>query len=253
MDSRLDQADTDEALGPPRSEVSFRMVHQHLGFEHHPPRVVLLSGSLSEQSRTDRFAEWCARILADRGAVPELYPGRSLEFPFYRPGVAERNPAARRLLSSIAAADGVMLFSPTYHATVSGLLKNALDYLNELAAHPRPYLTDRAVGCVAVGAGALGAATTLDTLRTICHALRAWPTPLGAAITGSSVEFDTDGDPVEPEVRERLQTIIGQVLAFVPLSRTAGNPSSSTPASTGGATVGLSAQPAAVAMRGPGS
>ncbi|HEX2417170.1 MAG TPA: NADPH-dependent FMN reductase [Micromonosporaceae bacterium] len=214
------------------------MVHQHLSLESHPPRVVLLSGSLSESSRTNRFAEWCARVLTVRGALPELFTGRLLELPLYRPGAAERSPAAQRLLSSIAAADGVILLSPTYHGTVSGLLKNALDYLNELASSPRPYLADRAVGCVAVGAGDMGAVTTLGTLRAICHALRAWPTPLGAAIAGSAVEFDSDGDPTQPEVRERLRTIIGQVLAFTQLSRAAGNPS---------------AQPATVATGTPGS
>jgi FMN reductase len=183
------------------------------------PRVVLLSGSLSVQSKTDRFAEWCARILTARGVRAEMFLGAALEFPFYRPAAAQEHPAARRFLASMAAADGVMLFSPTYQGTVSGLLKNALDYLNDLAGDPRPYLADRAVGCVAVGAGNQGAAATLGTLRAICHAVRAWPTPLGAAIHGSAVNFGADGHPAEPIVREQLTIMIDQVLSFVPVAR----------------------------------
>ncbi|WP_459249991.1 NADPH-dependent FMN reductase [Streptomyces youssoufiensis] len=43
--------------------------------------------------------------------------------------------------------------APTYHGTVSGVLKNALDYVNDLIGEPRPFLDGRSVGCVAVAAG----------------------------------------------------------------------------------------------------
>ncbi|MFI2028779.1 NADPH-dependent FMN reductase [Streptomyces buecherae] len=39
--------------------------------------------------------------------------------------------------------------APTYHGTVSGVLKNALDYVNDLIGEPRPFLDGRPVGCVA--------------------------------------------------------------------------------------------------------
>ncbi|MBB5134391.1 hypothetical protein HNP84_004123 [Thermocatellispora tengchongensis] len=45
------------------------------------------------------------------------------------------------------------------------------------------------MGCVAVARGDQGATTTLATLRTVAHALRGWPTPLGIALSGESARF----------------------------------------------------------------
>lgn len=142
------------------------------------PRVVCLSGSLHPGSRTERLAMWCGSVLTEWGAQVRLFTGADLDVPHYRPLPAERAEPVRRMLAAITEADGVLLVSPTYHGTVSGVLKNALDYFNDLDTAPRPFLDGRPVGCVAVAAGDQGATSTLATLRTITHALRGWPTPL---------------------------------------------------------------------------
>lgn len=144
-----------------------------------------------------------------------VFLGKDLEFPFYRPGVPGdqvRHAGVVRFLAALAAADGVVLVSPAYHGAISGLLKNALDYVNNLAAHPRPFLDGRAIGCVAVAAGEQGAASTLTTMRVVGHALRGWPTPLGVTVAGEHANLDADGVPRDPSTRERLQTMLGQVL-----------------------------------------
>jgi NAD(P)H-dependent FMN reductase len=121
---------------------------------------------------------WCGSVLTEWGAQVRLFTGADLDVPHYRPLPAERAEPVRRMLAAITEADGVLLVSPTYHGTVSGVLKNALDYFNDLDTAPRPFLDGRPVGCVAVAAGDQGATSTLATLRTITHALRGWPTPL---------------------------------------------------------------------------
>ncbi len=93
-----------------------------------------------------------------------------------------------------------MLVSPGYHGTVSGLVKNALDYIEDLRDDPRPYLDGRAVGCVATASGWQAAVTTLTSLRSIVHALRGWPTPLGAAVNSAQVEFTADGGCTDEKV-----------------------------------------------------
>jgi FMN reductase len=56
--------------------------------------------------------------------------------------------------------------------------------------------------------------TTLTALRSIVHALRGWPTPLGAAINSKQVIFDEDGGCSDVNVVETLRLIGGQVVEF---------------------------------------
>jgi len=174
------------------------------------PHVVCLSGSLSPGSRSERVAAWCAAESAELGAETSLVTGAQMEFPFYRPARA-RPLAVKRFLSLLSSADGVVVVAPAYHGTVPGLLKNALDYVDDLQGGAQPFLDGRSVGCVAVSAGEQGAASTLTTLRTIAHALRGWPTPLGVAVSGDS-EFDAGGNPTGQRLVFQLRQMLGQVL-----------------------------------------
>jgi NAD(P)H-dependent FMN reductase len=177
------------------------------------PHVVVMSGSLAVDSRTERLARWCASECGRRRARATLFRGVDLDFPFYRPGMTHvAGPA--RLLRELACADGVVLISPSYHGTLTGLLKNALDYANDLAADDQRYLDGRPVGCVAVAAGEQGAASTLSTLRIVAHALRGWPTPLGVAISTEHVPIAHTGEPEADRCRFQLETMIGQVLSM---------------------------------------
>ncbi|GGM73474.1 FMN reductase [Lentzea pudingi] len=177
------------------------------------PAVVVLSGSLTPGSKADQIAGWCAKWCASRGASAKVFQGHELQFPFYAPGQGLRDrPAVKEYLDALAAADGVVLVSPAYHGTISGLLKNALDYINELAGDERPYLDGRALGCVSVALGDQGATTTVATLRTIGHALRSWPTPLAVAISGPGPFLGEDRKPASPRAQVQLPAMLSQVL-----------------------------------------
>jgi FMN reductase len=140
--------------------------------------------------------------------------------PFYDPSVVERTDAAKRLVETLRGADGVVLGSPGYHGTVSGLVKNALDYVEDLRDDPRPYLDGRAVGCVATAQGWQASVMTLTALRSIVHALRGWPTPLGSALNSKQVGFDLDGGSTDKDVADTLRTIGRQVAEFAVLHST---------------------------------
>ncbi|MFD7703719.1 NAD(P)H-dependent oxidoreductase [Streptomyces caelestis] len=174
------------------------------------PHIVLISGSLRPGSTCDRVAEWCARACVERGASARVFTGSEIDFPAYRPGLADTHAAVAGFLAGLRAADGVILVSPTYHATVSGLLKNALDYVNDIGG-PVPYLQGRAIGTVAVGSAAQGAASTLTTLRTIGHALRGWPTPVGVAVSRAPEASGADGGEPAPDAA-RLAEMVSQVV-----------------------------------------
>ncbi|WP_218010489.1 NADPH-dependent FMN reductase [Actinomadura chibensis] len=195
------------------------------------PEIIFLSGSLSEDSKTRLIADWCAGQCVGRGALTHVFLGTDLEFPFYRPGAAARDrPEIRDYLRAMERADAVVLVSPAYHGGVSGLLKNAIDYVNELADADRPLLDGRAIGCIAVARGEQGATSTLAMLRTIGHALRGWPTPLGVALSNEQAHTDSGGAPVVERTRAQLKVMLGQVISHSRI--TARRRASRTPAGT---------------------
>ncbi|HEU5474867.1 MAG TPA: NAD(P)H-dependent oxidoreductase [Actinophytocola sp.] len=176
--------------------------------------VVGIGGSLREDSQSGRALRIALAGAEEAGAKVTTISGSDLVLPFYDPAVADRPAAAARLIEEIRHADGVVLVSPGYHGTISGLVKNALDYLEDLRADSRPYLDGRAVGCVAAAAGWQASVTTLTALRSIVHALRGWPTPLGAAVNSAEVTFDAAGGCSNEQVVTTLRTIGQQVVEF---------------------------------------
>jgi FMN reductase len=176
--------------------------------------VVGIGGSLRVGSQT----EFALRVALDgareAGASVVSFTGHDLVLPFYDPMISDRPESAYRMIDAIRAADGVVLVSPGYHSTVSGLVKNALDYVEDLRGDTRPYLEDRAVGCVATALGWQAAVTTLTALRSVVHALRGWPTPLGAALNTAEVRFLPDGSCTDAKVEAVLRAIGRQVVEF---------------------------------------
>lgn len=173
-------------------------------------RTLCLTGGHGIGSRTLALARWCSRTLTGLGSDVTVLTGAELSLPFYRRGQA-LTPAAHRLLREARDASGIVVISASYHASVPGLLKNAIDYFDALGDDERPYLDGRTFGSVAVGDGPQGAATTLACLRTIGHALRAWPTPLGVALCGTT-DLDPSGLPASGRVTGQLHTMLRQVV-----------------------------------------
>ncbi len=178
------------------------------------PYIVAVGGTLRAGSSTEKAMRHVLRAAERAGARTRLISGPALELPMYQPDNAERTDAARDLVAQLALADGIVLGSPGYHGSISGLVKNALDYAEDLRGDVRPYFSGRAVGCIATAGGWPGAVNTLGALRDIVHALRGWPTPLGAAINSSERVFDESGGCLVPRVADALDLIAAEVIGF---------------------------------------
>jgi FMN reductase len=178
------------------------------------PYVVALGGTLRAGSSTEKALSVVLAAAAALGAETLLLGGADLDLPLYLPDRTDRSPAARRLVAELRRADGIVLGSPGYHGGISGLVKNALDFAEDLRSDPSPYFEGRAVGCVATANGWQAAMTTLTALRHVVHALRGWPTPLGVPINTLEPAFDSDGNCLSPRLQEQLGTVAGQVVGF---------------------------------------
>jgi len=178
------------------------------------PYIVAVGGTLRANSSTERAMRHVLGAVERAGARTKLISGNALQLPLYQPDNPERSSAARSLVAELALADGIILGSPGYHGSISGLVKNALDYAEDLRADVRPYFSGRAVGCIATAGGWPGAVNTLGALRDIVHALRGWPTPIGAAINSAEKIFDDQGVCQVPRIVEMLDLMAGEVMSF---------------------------------------
>ncbi len=175
--------------------------------------VVAIGGSIRAQSSTHVLLEHVCEALRAEGMRTELFAGPALVFPPYAPD-SPLPAQARRMVESVRAADAVLVGSPGYHGAPSGLVKNALDYLEALREDARPYLSGRPVGLIVTADGWQAAVSTLLTLRQVVHALRGWPTPLGIAVNLGDLPQGIDGGLTDATLLDRLTEMTRQLTSF---------------------------------------
>jgi len=178
------------------------------------PVIVGLGGTMRPGSMTERALRAALKAAEKLGAHTIVVPGPELPLEPYDPSTKDRSPQARHVVDCLGRADGVILATPSYHGSLSGLVKNALDYAEDLRTASHPYLEGRAVGCIVSAEGAQAMGSTLSALRSIVHALRGWPTPYGVLIDAKSRPFGEDGTEPAKSVSESLHVVASQVVEF---------------------------------------
>ena len=168
------------------------------------PFIVGIGGTTRPDSGTERALVAALGHAASAGAETQLFGGADLAaMPIYDPAEGAGHAPRRNLVEAVRRCDGLIIASPGYHGSISGLVKNALDGLEDLRDDTRPYLDGRAVGLIVTADGAQAGGSTLAALRAIVHALRGWPTPLGVVLAGAEADAS------------RLDLLAGQVVGFV--------------------------------------
>ncbi len=170
-------------------------------------RIVGIGGTVHPGSSTEQALRLAAAEAAAGGAEVTVFGGDYLRaLPHYRgEGYGVRDGA--EFVAAVREADGLIISAPGYHGSISGLVKNALDYLEDLAKDQRPYLDGRAVGLIATAYGDQATMSTLQTLRSVVHALRGWPTPMGATVRVYQGLFSPDGECLEDRARLQLELV----------------------------------------------
>jgi FMN reductase len=171
------------------------------------PLIVGIGGSTNPDSITNQLLDRCLADVAVMGARTESFTGPALADLSIYTGEADSS-AATALLDTVRRADCVVIGTPGYHGGMSGLVKNALDHLDELRGDKRPYLDGRAVGVIVTAAGWQACGTALVSVRSAIHALRGWPTPFG--VTMNSNEQDVD----DPRVLGAVRVLARQLMQF---------------------------------------
>jgi FMN reductase len=178
-------------------------------------KIIGLGGTLRAGSSTET-ALICALKQAEAlGAETRLFGGEFLaRLPLFDPRTCEPTAEQAALVQAVRAADGVIIASPGYHGSISGLVKNALDTLELTAKDAQPYFHGKAVGAIVTAYGWQATGSTLAALRAIVHALRGWPTPFGAALNATAALFDDGAVCRDPKDAWALATVAEQVIEF---------------------------------------
>ncbi len=184
-----------------------------------PIRVLCIGGSTRPNSSSEKAVRVSAAAAEAEGAVVDLIVSRDLMLPIYDTETPDRTPEAQRFVAAARAADALIIASPGYHGTMSGMIKNVLDYLEDTNKDERVYLDGVPVGCIAVSYGWQATVSTLQSLRTTVHALRGWPSPFGATINATEKIFDGDGACIDERAKFGLETVAKQVVEFAKLRK----------------------------------
>ena len=184
------------------------------------PLVVGIGGTIGGVSSTERALRIALDAAGREGFRTRMFGGADMaRLPLYDPRATTRTPEENEFVETMRQASAVIIASPGYHGSISGVVKNALDLLEETARDPhRPYLADMPVGLIATAYGWQATGSTIAALRSIVHALRGWPTPFAAAVNTHLTKFDEDGGASDAAVIEQLSLVGKQVARFVPVA-----------------------------------
>jgi FMN reductase len=175
------------------------------------PTIVGLGGSLARASTSRAALERALEGSTAAGAQTRLLDLRELALPLYNPDDDEPGEAAADLIEFCYAADGLIWSSPLYQGTISGALKNALDWLHVLGRRDPPYLHDKVIGLISTAGGTQGL-QAINTMEFAVRALRGWAVPYAVPVASAARVFDREGRIEDPAVERQLEALGGEVV-----------------------------------------
>ena len=169
--------------------------------------VAAICGSLREQSYTRMALDYTLRGAREVGATTKLIDLRDYHLVFCN-GSGDYPEDVTRLRQDVAKAKGLIIGTPVYHGSYSGVLKNALDLMSFRE------IEGRILGLLGVAGGSTGAMVTLTNLRTVGRSLHGWVVPDEVSIPNSDTEFDDEGVCLNDNIADRLINLGREVARF---------------------------------------
>jgi FMN reductase len=175
--------------------------------------IVGLGGSMAKVSRSRAALMLALEGAEGAGAATQLLDIRELDLPMYDPDANQPGEAAARVIEACHAADGLLWSSPLYQGTISGALKNALDWLHLLGDRDPPFLHDKVIGLISAAGGTHGL-QAINTMEYAVRALRGWAVPYVVPVAAAYRVFDVDGRVSDASIATQLRTL-GEEVARV--------------------------------------
>jgi FMN reductase len=174
-------------------------------------KIVGLGGSVASTSKSLVALETALAGAESAGATTQLLDIRRLALPMYNPDENEPTEMAATLIEVCHAADGLLWSSPMYQGTISGALKNALDWLQLLGDRDPPFLHDKVIGLISTAGGTQGL-QAINTMEFAVRALRGWAVPYVVPVAAASRVFDRAGRIQDQAIEVQLKMLGSEVV-----------------------------------------
>lgn len=164
-------------------------------------KITMIAGSNRNNATSTRALQYIARIMQQEQAEVRIFDLYAKPLPIYNPDQDEEADANVRMMKQwMAGADAIVLATPEYHGGISGVLKNALDYLGS------EHFSDKAVLSVSSSGGAVGV-SSLQQLQTIVRNLHGVNSPEWISLGGAARAFNASGEPEQQATKDRIERV----------------------------------------------
>ena len=200
-----------------------RFVHARPGAglapDGHPPRILLLYGSLRERSYSRLATEEAARLLQRFGAETRIFDPRELPFPDQIAG--DDHPAIKELREHAFWSEGMVWCSPERHGQITGLMKAQIDHLPLSIGGMRP-TQGRTLAVMQVSGGSQSF-NAVNTLRLLGRWMRMFTIPNQSSVAKAFEEFDEAGRMKPSSYYDRVVDVMEELVRFTILMRPHGS------------------------------
>ena len=181
------------------------------------PKIIVLAGSLRKESYNRKLVRIAGEgAIASEAQVIEIDLA-DYEIPLFSEELeaVEGAPAGVKDLKRLFRdAQGILLASPEYNASISGVLKNAIDWISrpDPDADGASAFNGKIVGLMSASPGGLGGLRGLNHVRDIFTALGSYVLPNQVAVGEAYKAFDEDGNLNDSAQTDRVQSIGAEVV-----------------------------------------
>ncbi|WP_079908830.1 NADPH-dependent FMN reductase [Paenibacillus sp. 32352] len=172
-------------------------------------KITMIAGSNREGAASTMLLRYIERQLKSNGISVSFIDLYELPLPLFSPQSGELHPNAGMVVEEVISADGLVLATPEYHGSISGALKNALDYLQP------SQVAGKTVLAVSSAGGPVGVGSLLH-LQSIVRNLHCVNNPEWISTGGGYLSCDADSTPLDEDLKARIQSA---VTSFVRLTR----------------------------------
>lgn len=165
-------------------------------------KIVGIGGSLRPDSYSYHVLKIALKYIEEYGVKSELIDLRQLNLPFCSGDIHYPDyPDVDWLRKQIQSATGMIVVTPEYHGSVSGVLKNVFDLLDE------EDIRGKVIGLMAV-LGGVHSTNAINTLRLICRHLHCWVLPDQIVVPQVAQAFTDRGEFKDQLLEERIKKFI---------------------------------------------
>nr|WP_197523982.1 arsenical resistance protein ArsH [Cupriavidus sp. USMAHM13] len=180
----------------------------------HPPRILLLYGSLRERSYSRLLVEEAARILRALGAETRIFDPRGLPLP---DTATADHPKVVELRELSNWSEGQVWCSPERHGTITGIIKTQIDWLPLESAGIRP-TQGRTLAVMQVSGGSQSF-NSVNALRVLGRWMRMFTIPNQSSVAKAFEEFDDAGRMKPSSYYDRVVDVMEELVKFTLLLR----------------------------------